>query len=109
MLRVHLSGVFLQEPVEGSKYPTLDPNHKVLLQIYLYTGSKFGYIDAGSLSCLAKSKLTTLYQKHYPQSIHKIPSKHLIQVNNDLINSYVDDLNIGTSLKDVENELNELS
>ena len=61
----------------------------------------------GSLSCLAKSKLTTLYHKHYPQCIHKIPSKQLIQVNNDLINSYVDDLHIRISLKDVENEINE--
>ena len=49
--------------------------------------------------------MTTLYHKHYPECVHKIPSKQLVQVNNDLVNSYIDDLHIGTSLRDIENEL----
>ena len=44
---------------------------------------------------------------HYPKCVHKILSKHLIQVHNDLVNSYMDDLNIGTSLKDIENKIKE--
>ena len=62
-----LSAVVLQQPVSGSPYPTLDPNRDVPLELYLYTGSKFGYIDAGSLSCLAKSMLPSLYEKNYPE------------------------------------------
>ena len=77
--------MFLQEPVTGSQYPTLDPDRNVPLQLYLYTGSKFGYVDASSLSCLAKSMLPSLYEKHYPKYIHKIPSKQLLQVKADLI------------------------
>ena len=99
-----LSAIFLQEPIEGTKYPTLNPHRNAALRLYLYIGSKFGYIDSGSLSCLAKSRLSTLYNQHYPNCIHKINSKDLIKVHTDLITSYVDDLNIGCSLKDVQDE-----
>ena len=48
--------------------------------------------------------LTSLYEKHYPKSIHKIPSKQLLQVKDNLVQSYVDDLHIGASLHDVKSE-----
>ena len=100
-----LSAVFLQQPIIGSKYPTLDPNRNAPLEIYLYTGSKFGYIDAGSLACLAKTKLTKLYQEHYPDCIHKLSPSNLEQVKADLVNSYVDDLLAGATLYDIETEI----
>ena len=40
-----LSAILLQEPQAGSKYPSLNPERKVPLILYLYMGSKFGYID----------------------------------------------------------------
>ena len=102
-----LSAVFLQTPIDGSKYPNLDSDGQVMLELYLYTGSKFGYVDAGSLSCLAKSMLPLLYNKHYPNSIHKIPSKQLLGIKSDLVDSYIDDLHTGASLHDIESEFAE--
>ena len=49
--------------------------------------------------------LTSLYEKNYPKSIHKIPNTQLIQVKTDLVDSYVDDLNTGASLYDIQSEL----
>ena len=95
-----LSGVFMQSPPKGSMYPTLDPEVHQPLEIYLYRGSKFGYVDSRSLAGLAKSKLTELYAKNYPYCIHKLPSNLLKQVNTDLITSYIDDLSLGTTLRD---------
>ena len=99
-----LSAVYLQQPADQCIYPTLDPARHVPLEIYLYTGSKFGFTDAGSLSCLAKSRLTGLYNQNYPKSKHKIPGEQLIQVNNDLKASYVDNIHIGITLVDIHNE-----
>ena len=95
----------MQSPPKGSMYPTLDPEVNQPLEIYLYRGSKFGYVDSGSLAGLAKSKLTELYAKNYPDCIHKLPLNLLKQVNTDLITSYVDDLSLGTTLHDIELEL----
>ena len=92
-----MSGVFLQSPAEGSAYPTLDPSVKRPLEVYLFTGAQFGYVDSGSLSCLVKSRLTALYEEHYPPSFHKLPPKQLADVNTALTKSYVDDLQIGTT------------
>ena len=99
-----LSAVFLQQPENGSIYPTLNPQRQAPLKLYLYTGSKFGYMDSGSLACLAKSKLTGLYQKHFPECIHKLKHADLLQVKADLINSYVDDLITGTTVVELANE-----
>ena len=96
--------MFLQRPEAGSRYPRLDPGSDAQLDIYLYTGSRFGYSDAGSLSCLAKTKLTDLYDKHYPTCLHKLPKKNLLQVNADLKGSYVDDLISGSTIADVSQE-----
>ena len=38
-----LSAVLLQTPSEGSKYPTLDPNRDVPLQLFVFVEAKFGY------------------------------------------------------------------
>ena len=59
----------------------------------------------GHFLVLQKQSLQ-LYNEHYPQSIHKIPSQQLIQINDDLRQSYVDDIHIGTTLVDVQNEQN---
>ena len=79
-----LSAVYLQSPEKGSIYPTLNPSKRVGLEVYIYTGSKFGFTDSGSLSCLAKSWFTALYSKYFPESKHKIPGPQLIEINNDL-------------------------
>ena len=97
-----LTDVFMQSPDSGYIYPTLDPDVNRPLEIYLYRGSKFGFVDSGSLACLAKSKLTDLYNENYPSSIHKLPPEQLKQVKEDLIASYVDDLCLGTTLSDIE-------
>ena len=62
-------------------------------------------MDSVSLACLAKSKLTDLYDKNYPSSVHKLPPEQLKQVKEDLVASYVDDLNLGATLRDIEREL----
>ena len=95
----------MQFPPKGSFYPTRDPDWKVGLEVYVYTGSIFGFMDTGSLSCLAKTKFTELYKKHFPMSIHKIPNHQLIQINDDLRESYVNDIHVGSGLMDVHNEL----
>ena len=48
--------------------------------------------------------LPSLYDTHYPACIHKIPTQQLIQVKQDLIDSYVDDLHTGATLYDIELE-----
>ena len=54
---------------------------------------------------MAKGQLTTLYQKHFPESPHKLPPKQLEEVNDSLTKSYVDDLEMGVTPKAVEIEL----
>jgi hypothetical protein len=100
-----LSAVFLQRPVDGSQYPTLDPERQAPLMTYLYTGSRFGYTDAGSLSCLAKTKLMDLYSKHYPIGLNKLSENNLAEVKAKLIASYVDDLLTGSTIADVSAEI----
>merc|ERR1712105_222520 len=50
-----LPAVLLQTPAEDSKYPTLDPNRDVPLQLFVFVGAIFGYKDSGSLAGLAKT------------------------------------------------------
>ena len=79
-----LSGVFMQSPPDSSAYPTLDPEVQRPLEIYLYRGSKFGYMDSGSLAGLANFKLTELYQQNYPACIHKLSGEDMFELNHRL-------------------------
>ena len=101
-----LSAVLLQTPPEGSIYPTLDPNRDVPLQLFIFVGAKFGYKDSGSLAGLAKSLLTKIYHEKYPKCIHKIPKNQLEEVKSTLVNSYVDDISVNTTVADLHKELN---
>ena len=101
-----LSAVYLQAPNSNSKYPKLDPNDKSSpLKLHLYTGAKFGYRDAGSIACLSKTLLTKTYADNYPECIHKLTQQQLAKIKETLIHSYVDDLCIGVTLKDIQSEL----
>ena len=100
-----LSAVYLQEPFPGSRYPTLSPERKARLKLFVYTAAKFGFTDAGSITNLAKSKFVALYQKHCPPGIHKVEPQHLAQVNESLCKSYVDDLFDGVTLYNIQQEM----
>ena len=98
-----LSAVYLQESPD-SKYPSLDPSKDLPLKLFLYTGAKFGFCDAGSLACLSKTLLTKIYHKNYPECEHKIPSDQLDEIKATLKDSYIDDLFIRSTLKYIQNE-----
>ena len=102
---VLLSAVYLQEPAKSSVYPTLSPERRSSLQLYIYTAAKFGFTDAGSMTSLAKTKFVALYQRHFPPGVHKIPADQLAGVNQSLCHSYVDDLFDGVSLYDIKKEM----
>ena len=101
-----LSAVYLQAPVDGSKYPTLNPLNKTApLKLHCYTGAKFGYRDSGSIACLSKTLLTRTYSENYPSCLHKLDESQLARIRSTLVDSYVDDLFIGTTLKDIQSEI----
>ena len=56
------SAIYLQKPTAGSNYPTLDPRIDTELQIYLFISAKFGWVDAGALANLIKSRLADIYK-----------------------------------------------
>ena len=103
-----LSAVYLQES-PNSKYPALDPSLKLPLKLFVYCGAKFGFCDAGSLTCLLKTLLTNIYRDHYPECAHKILQSQLEDIKATLKDSHVDNLFIGSTLKDVQNELHKPS
>ena len=100
-----MSAVLLQTPSEGSKYPTLDPNRDVPLQLFVFVGAKFGYKDSGSLAGLAKTLLTKIYHEKYPKCIHKVPKNQLKEVKSILVSSYVDDTSENTTVADMHKEI----
>ena len=51
-----MSGIFLQTPQPGSKFPTLDPNVNRPLEVWLFTAARFGFSDAGGLSAISKGQ-----------------------------------------------------
>ena len=101
---VLLSAVYLKELQARSSYPTLDQKSNTPFSIYIYTSTKFGFKDAGGLSCLTKSKLATLFNQNYPPCIHKLCEQELIKLSKILTNSYVDDLHIGCTIEEVKSE-----
>ena len=68
-------------------------------------GTRFGFLDAGRLSSLAKGALTNLYLKHYPTSVHKIPKDQLDKVSEALEQAYIDDYVQGITANDLTQEL----
>ena len=67
-----LSAIYLQEPLQDSKYPTLDPDLNARLGLYVFTSCQFVFKDAGSLFVNAKNMTHSLYIKHHPNNRHKI-------------------------------------
>ena len=65
-----MSAIYLQGN-PNSKYPTLDPECKDPLLLWIFHCANFGFADSSSLSCTAKNLIGT-YCKYFPQSLHKL-------------------------------------
>ena len=86
-----MSAIYLQGN-PNSKYPTLDPECKDPLLIWIFRCANFGFAASLSLSSTAKNLIGTFYRKHFPDGLHKLTENDILFCEMLLKDAYSDDV-----------------
>ena len=91
-----MSAIYLQGN-PNSKYPTLDPECKDPLLIWIFRSANFGFADSSSLSSTAKNLIGKFYRKHFPEGLNKLTENDILFCEMLLRDAYSDDVLIPIS------------
>jgi hypothetical protein len=88
--------------------PHLDPSKPAELQPWVSTKYRYGFVDAGGSTILARKAAIQSYKDNYPEndpSYPKIPDNFLDEVQDHLDKAYIDDTSFPVTLSQINEEM----